>query len=104
MDHCYPVGEGGKPCKSHQRRLATESVANLRACSVRACAKPGVASVQAALLSSEKWIVVVRREGMDNPSSTGKADDLARSEGKSPGGAMASREDTTGVGERGMYA
>jgi hypothetical protein len=62
--------------KSHQRRLATESVASLRAYPARVCAKPGIASVQAALLSSEKRIVVVRK---DNPvQSWGKPTVLAR--------------------------
>jgi hypothetical protein len=63
--------------------------------------KPGVASVQAALLSCENFIIVVRK---DNPVFfTGKADGMAEPEGKSPGDAKASRGDTTAVRERGMY-
>mgnify|MGYP006902136653 CR=1 FL=1 len=42
----YPMGEG-RP-NSHGGRLATDSVANLRAQPARVCMKPGVASVQAA--------------------------------------------------------
>ena len=50
--------------------------------------------------AAKKFIVVVRK---DNPVFTGKADGLAEPEGKSPGDAKASREDTTAVRERGMY-
>ncbi len=49
--------------------------------------KPGVASVQAAGPSSEKIIIVVRK---DNPAQAGKADVLRETEGSSPGNAKAS--------------
>ena len=51
--------------------------------------------MQAASLSPEKCIVVVRRITLGK--TEGKADGLHALEGSSPGGARASIQDTTGV-------
>ena len=55
--------------------------------------------VQAALLNPEICIVV----GDKLPEAGRKADVMDVAEGRSPASAIASKQDTTGILERGMY-
>ena len=64
--------------------------------------EPGVASMQAVLMSPEIFIIVVRR--ITSLEAGRKADAVDDAEGSSPQCIKVSIEDTTGVFEQGMYA
>jgi hypothetical protein len=57
--------------------------------------------MQAVLLSPEILLVVVRR--ITSYEAGRNADAVDRAEGSSPNREKAKRQDTTGVGEQGMY-
>jgi hypothetical protein len=98
---CYPVGENRKRSKSHLTHASPARQQGTRVPPRKGPYEAGGSAKAGRVIEPRNWY---SRGHQDIPQGCieGKADGVHALEGSSPGCGMASAQDTTGVGERGM--